>query len=861
MSKGAIRLTASRAPARALLFGVAALIVLAVSQLAIASAQAMVVPNQVVGLTATQNEGFATLAWETVAGATDYQIERTPVDAANVPTGAAVIVGVWQPIRTVTPGSPRFAEAGFALGGRYQWRVRARFGTTAQPYSEPVFGTTRPQWGTGPGAGLRTGWETSGNATYTTHAQEIEYTNALDAASDRFRFVELGRTNPESGDGAPGNYPINMFILGYPSPPATAAAISSRPTILYNCNVHGNEPQGRESCFIFARMLSFTEDPHLLEILSNVTVLIVPTINGNGRAGNDRGNETDADLNRDHALLRQPETLAFAKGLRDYTPDMALDLHEGDSEDLPILTSRHLNVYEPLAREGKEGLVEGWMYDTAALSGWWHGPYHTGGDSNEGILRNTFGLKSVLGMLGENRASGGNTRPAEGSQLANRNRKSYGSLWEEFNTLEYFWTNLARIRGIVQDSIAYQSANVGRIVLRGSYPWGLHPRFPLHDLPDFDDDPADNPDPSLPNQSTSGNTRGTDYVNPARIIEVAPCGYFVTETQYSGPAPGIGPPLAVRLDAHGVVQETRPSGHIVRLAQPLRALIPMLLDASTLPPIEPPAPVGAIVHGTRLFECPRITAAERNYAKTLLEGQTTSDTLVIGNTAPEVDEPLNWTITEAVSDCATPSDLPWVGTSATSGSVASAGGVQNVLVNFNTAGIGGNTSVTGVLCLASNDAGEALIAIPVSLAIRSLRADIAAVRAAAASHSPLPSTHANKALIAALAALDRALEADNWDDGVRPDEAGGRTVFDTLIRATRELDKIGEPWSESAIASLVATGREIAAVAIDEAPAGPDKVKALKELQHGDVRVNAGPKLESYRRAWAFVREGGVDVS
>ena len=240
-----------------------------------------------------------------------------------------------------------------------------------------------------------------------------------------------------------------MFILGYPSPPATAAAISNRPTILYNCNVHGNEPQGRESCFIFARMLSFTEDPHLLEILSNMTVLIVPTINGNGRAGNDRGNETDADLNRDHALLRQPETLAFAKGLRDYTPDMALDLHEGDSEDLPILTSRHLNVYEPLAREGKEGLVEGWMYDTAAQSGWWHGPYHTGGDSNEGILRNTFGLKSVLGMLGENRASGGNTRPAEGTQLANRNRKSYGSLWEEFNTLEYFWTNLAKIRGIV----------------------------------------------------------------------------------------------------------------------------------------------------------------------------------------------------------------------------------------------------------------------------------------------------------------------------------------------------------------------------------------------------------------------------
>ena len=547
--------------------------------------------------------------------------------------------------------------------------------------------------------------------------------------------------------------------------------------------------------------------------------------------------------------------------LRDYTPDMALDLHEGDSEDLPILTSRHLNVYEPLAREGKEGLVEGWMYDTAAQSGWWHGPYHTGGDSNEGILRNTFGLKNILGMLGENRASGGNTRPAEGSQLANRNRKSYGSLWEEFNTLEYYWTNLAKIRGIVQDSIAYQSANVGRIVFRGSYPWGLHARFPVHDLPDFDDDPADDLTSPLPNQSTNMNTRNTDYVNPSRILEVAPCGYFVTEPQYSGPAPGIGPPLSVRLDAHGIAQQTRPSGHIVRLAQPLRGLIPMLLDASTLPPIEPPAPVGAIVHGIRLFECPHITAAERSYSKTLLEGQTTSDTLAIGNIAPEVDEPLNWTITEAVSDCATPSDLPWISTGATSGSVASAGGAQNVSVNFNTAGIGGNSSVAGVLCLASNDAGEALITIPVSLAIRSLRADIAAVRAALASHSPLPVTHANKALIAALAALDRALEASNWDDGVRPGAAGGRTVFDTLVRAVKELNKIGEPWSQSAVDSLVATGREIAAVAIGEAAAGPNKDKAIKELQRGDQMVNAEPKLESYRRAWAWVREGPTDVS
>ncbi len=275
------------------------------------------VANQVTGLTATQHDGYVTLAWTPVAGATDYQIERTPVDAANVPTGASVVTGVWQAQRTITPDQPRFADAGFALGGRYQWRVRARFGTTnPQPYSDPVFGTTNTQWGTGPGASLRTQWELSGNATYTSDVNEYAYEAALVAASPRLRMVELGRTNPvASGPAAPGNRPINMLIIGGTpalTPLPTAAAISSSPTIAYNCNVHGNEPQGRESCLIFARMLAFTDDPHLLDILRQTTVLLVPAINGNGRAANTRGNETGADLNRDHAGIEQPETKAFA---------------------------------------------------------------------------------------------------------------------------------------------------------------------------------------------------------------------------------------------------------------------------------------------------------------------------------------------------------------------------------------------------------------------------------------------------------------------------------------------------------------------------------------------------------------------
>ena len=102
--------------------------------------------QQVTGLEVRQDDGFATLA-----GATDYQIERTP---AGAPLGTGVVVGVWRPDRQINQDSPAFADAGVQPGDGFQWRV----GTEPQPYSEPVSGTTQPEFGDPgtPGESLRT---------------------------------------------------------------------------------------------------------------------------------------------------------------------------------------------------------------------------------------------------------------------------------------------------------------------------------------------------------------------------------------------------------------------------------------------------------------------------------------------------------------------------------------------------------------------------------------------------------------------------------------------------------------------------------------------------------------------------------
>jgi hypothetical protein len=544
--------------------------VLAVTAIALAAVLSLVrpeaasaqEPNQVTSLSAVQAEGFVTLSWTPVAGATDYQVERTPVDAADVVTGAATVVGLWQPTRTVRPDAPTFAESGFVLGERFRWRVRARFGTTLQPYSEPVFGTTLSQWGTGPGASLRTRFEQTNGASYTTDLDEYFYTAAIDGASDRVRVVEIGRTLQDR--------PINMLIFGYPTPLPSAERISQTPTVLINCHVHGNEPSMRESCLILIRELAFTDDPDLLDIMSRATLLIVPTLNGDGRAANTRGSSTGQDLNRDHSLLREPETKAFAAMLRDYTPDVGVDGHNGDSEDLPILGPRHLNVFEGIYAEAKQGLVEGRLYDNAAVAGWWAGPYSNGGDSQETILRNTLGLKNVIGLLSENRAGAGPTRPGS-TAAGNENRKTYAQLWLIKQVFDYHRDNLATIQARIAESIAFQRANVGRIVFRGSYPWPVFP--PLLSAPDV------------------------DAPEPGAILEDPPCGYFLTEEQYVGSRPE--GTVERRLHLHGIGVERAPGyiqrgpGYLVLMTQPERGLIPLLLDAQAAEPM---------VSGVRLHE-------------------------------------------------------------------------------------------------------------------------------------------------------------------------------------------------------------------------------------------------------------------
>ena len=197
------------------------------------------------------------------------------------------------------------------------------------------------------------------------------------------------------------------------------------------------------------RKLAFSNEPWVIDILSNATVLFVPSFNGDGRAANTRGNSTGQDLNRDHGRLTQPETQVFARFIRDYTPEVMVDGHEfGDNAtcDLPLLWPRHSNtaaaVHNESKRTGREPDVPGCLRRRlVALPV----PAPPASTERQSFTRVT-GLKNMIVTLVEARSAGGATRPNEGNTQNNRRRKAYSHQWLIRIALDYHRANLAAVQ-------------------------------------------------------------------------------------------------------------------------------------------------------------------------------------------------------------------------------------------------------------------------------------------------------------------------------------------------------------------------------------------------------------------------------
>ena len=80
---------------------------------------------------------------------------------------------------------------------------------------------------------------------------------------------------------------------------------------------------------------------------------------------------------------------------------------------------------------------------------------------------------------------------------------------------------------------------------------------------------------------------------------------------------------------------------------------------------------------------------------------------------------LNWTITEAPSNCAAPADVPWADASPTSGTTAAAG-TDSVDVVFDATGLTPDTTYNGLLCVNSDDPDTPVVTVTLDMFVEGL---------------------------------------------------------------------------------------------------------------------------------------------
>lgn len=103
----------------------------------------------------------------------------------------------------------------------------------------------------------------------------------------------------------------------------------SKPTVLITTSQHGNEQSAKEAAMMLIRDLTVGD---LEPLLDKVNVLVIPQTNPYGNAFDQRENELDLDMNRDHIKMEAEGVQAMHRVFRTWLPEVTLDVHErGDN--------------------------------------------------------------------------------------------------------------------------------------------------------------------------------------------------------------------------------------------------------------------------------------------------------------------------------------------------------------------------------------------------------------------------------------------------------------------------------------------------------------------------------------------------
>lgn len=273
--------------------------------------------------------------------------------------------------------------------------------------------------------------EVGADRTLADWGQIVSYFRALDAASDRVEVTTIGRSTLGeemilAAISSPENLANQVRIRevarrladprGLGESEAAALVEEGKAVLLVTCGIHSSEIGASQMAMEWAHALATAEDAETRRRLSEVVLLLVPSLNPDGHRmevdwyRKNLGTRWEGsrmpwlyhhyvghDNNRDFTQLTQAETRVISRVLyHDWFPQVFLDEHQMGSSgprmfvppyadpldpDIHPLVIREVNVIGALMsmrleQAGRSGVISGWAFDASWPGGskntaWW----------------------------------------------------------------------------------------------------------------------------------------------------------------------------------------------------------------------------------------------------------------------------------------------------------------------------------------------------------------------------------------------------------------------------------------------------------------------------------------------------------
>jgi hypothetical protein len=286
-------------------------------------------------------------------------------------------------------------------------------------------------------------------AVLTSYGELTSFVNELDKSSDLLNVEILGKTVEGR----------NLYVLKFSN--SEFGKDNSKIKVLIFAQQHGNEQSGKEGALLLARELLKPENKYLFD---KIDFALVPQMNPDGSEKNRRRNGNDMDLNRNHLILTEPETVALHKLFDKYLFEVTMDVHEyspyGDEwkkygyrknidETVGALTN--INISQEIRELSYDNYLP-FIFDYFSINGFSVFHYLPGGppdidyirystfDINDG--RQSFGIQNTLSFIQE----GLNGEDYNTDRIERRAR---GQMTGMFGLLEFSYRQKDEIKKII----------------------------------------------------------------------------------------------------------------------------------------------------------------------------------------------------------------------------------------------------------------------------------------------------------------------------------------------------------------------------------------------------------------------------